>query len=140
MDYLWFKAVHVFAVLLWVGGVIANGVLLAVVARTPQGVQDEVLTRFRKWDVRVSNPVQGLAWIAGITLIVMGGWISDGWLHVKLAAVIAIAAVHGVQSATLRKLVDRKDVSRRLEIARHTALVTMIAVGLIAIMVIVKPF
>ena len=45
-----------------------------------------------------------LAWILGITLAVKGAWFGAGWLSAKLVFVVALSAVHGVQTKTLRKL------------------------------------
>lgn len=140
IDYLWFKALHVAVVVIWVGGVLLNGVVLSLLARDPGGLSHPGLERLHHWDRWVTNTAQGLVWIFGIVLIVMGGWFPDGWLLVKLAFVIFIAAIHGVQSASLRKLAAGKEITTRMALVRQSAYWVIGAIFAIAFMVVLKPF
>lgn len=139
MDYLLFKALHIFFVLLWVAGVLINGVVLWLVARAPDNLSKSALQFLHFWDRWVSNIAQGGVWIIGITLIVLGGWFPDGWLIAKLVLVTAIAGIHGTQSATLRKLARGKDVSRRLAFVRHSAFIVVGIILLVVLLVVLKP-
>ncbi len=145
LDYTLLKALHVAADLIWFGGIVLNGVVLSLVAKAPGTMPESALRHFRRWDLWVSNPAQGFAWIFGIWLIIDGGWISngwlpDGWLIAKLGIVLVLAGLHGSQSAALRKLASGKAAERRTGMVRHSALIAVICAVAIALQVIVKPF
>jgi uncharacterized membrane protein len=140
MDYTLLKALHVAADLVWFGGVLLNGVVLALVARAPDLLPRGSLAHFRRWDLWVSNPAQGLAWVFGIWLIVAGGWFPDGWLIAKLAFVLVLAGLHGSQSAALRKLAAGQAASRRTALMRYSAPVALACALVIPLLVILKPF
>ncbi len=144
LDYNLLKALHVGADLIWFGGVLLNGVVLSFVARAPGVVPDAALKHFRRWDLWVSNPAQGFAWIFGIWLIIAGGWTSngwlpDGWLIAKLAFVIVLAGIHGSQSAALRKLAGGKPAERRTAMMRHSEAIALVSAVAISPLVVMKP-
>ena len=58
-----------------------------------------------RWDRRVTNPALGLVWLLGLTLAWQGGWFSAHWLWAKLVLVTVLSALHGNQSATLRRTI-----------------------------------
>lgn len=145
MDYTLLKALHVGADLVWFGGIVLNGVVLSIVARAPGIMPDAALKHFRRWDLWVSNPAQGFAWIFGLWLVVAGGWtndafIPDGWLAAKLAFVLVLAGIHGSQSAALRKMANSQPASRRTGLMRHSATIAAVCAVAIALLVVMKPF
>jgi len=139
MDYYtWLKAAHVFAVFVFVGGMILNGFLLL---NLQPGSPDA--TRIAAAAKRWNGPVTGVAlifvWIFGLTLAYMGNWFHDGWLMAKMLLVLILSAVHGMQSGAFRRLqtMPERPISALL---RQSAVITIIFLALIAILVIVKPF
>jgi protoporphyrinogen IX oxidase len=90
---------------------------------------------------QIINPAMIATWTFGIILVLTPGalnW-SAGWWHVKLAAVIAMSALHG-EYARWRKhfLYDRNRRTQRFyRIANEIPTVLLVV---IVIMVIVKPF
>jgi protoporphyrinogen IX oxidase len=90
---------------------------------------------------QIINPAVIATWTFGIILVLTPGalnW-SAGWWHVKLAAVIAMSALHG-EYARWRKdfLYDRNRRTQRFyRIANEIPTVLLVV---IVIMVIVKPF
>ena len=145
MDYSLIKALHIAADLVWFGGVLTNGIVLALVAATPEALAQTALKRFRLWDLWVSNPAQGLAWIFGIWLIVAGGWtfngfIPDGWLLAKLVFIFILAGIHGSQSAALRKLAAGKPADIRVGMMQTSAYVALVCALAIPLLVVLKPF
>jgi len=145
LDYNLLKALHVGAVLIWFGGVMLNGIVLALVARSPGTMPDTAFRHFRRWDLWVSNPAQGFAWIFGIWLIIAGGWTSngwlpDGWLLAKLVFVFVLAGIHGSQSAALRKLAGGKAAERRIGMMRYSAMIALVSAVAISVLVVMKPF
>ena len=140
MDYALLKALHVAADLIWFGGMIANGVVLAIVAASPSALPQEAVRRFRRWDLWISNPAQGFAWIFGLWMIFAGGWLWDGWLIAKLVLVLVLAGLHGSQSAALRKLAAGHEADIRVGLMRYSAPIVLICGLAIPLLVILKPF
>ena len=145
MDYTLLKALHIFSVLVWFGGILANGVVLSVLNALPEAILSAALTRFRLWDLWVSNLAQGFAWIFGIWLIVDGGWyfsvgIPDGWLLAKLVLVSFLSSIHGSQTAVLRKRAKGIAAERRLFLTAHSAVLALVCALAIPLLVVLKPF
>lgn len=123
------KAVHIVAVVLWFGGMIAMA--LALVAGN-----QPFLAGFRRWDMQVTAPAMGLAWVLGITIAVLGGWFSEGWLHAKLLFVLVASGLHGVLSGRLRRATDGAAI-QSLPVAMPAIIVSLCV---IVTLVVLKPF
>ncbi|CAA9276179.1 MAG: hypothetical protein AVDCRST_MAG27-3424 [uncultured Craurococcus sp.] len=102
MDPIWLKAVHVAAVLVFAGGLLAQS--LAVAAAQQGSVSPDLVARLRKWDQRVTVPALLAVWALGIAAALDGGWFGAGWLSAKLLLVAALTGLHGVQVGALRRL------------------------------------
>lgn len=133
MIYLWLKAIHVVAVVTFVGGLLllSVGVRIANLA---------VHRAVRRWDRTVTAPALALVWIAGIALALSGHWFGAAWLSVKLVVVVALSALHGILSGTLRRM-ERDDLvvvpaPWLGQAAGAVVAATAIVVGL----VVIKPF
>lgn len=131
MSYLLIKALHVCAIFIWIAGMVLLCSALSLERR--------VLERLRRWDRRVTAPAMLLAWITGLFLANQGHWFGNRWLTIKLAFVIALAALHGLLAGRLR---------RRLEVEASNSpppsnLTLAGLFGLMAgivLLVVVKPF
>ncbi len=141
--YHWFKAFHVISMVAWMAGMLYLPRLYVYHCETqPGSVESE---RFKVMERRllrgIVNPAMIATWTFGILLVLTPGvlgW-SAGWWHVKLAAVIALSALHG-EFARWRKdfLHDRNRRPQRFyRIANEVPTALLM---LIVIMVIVKPF
>jgi len=133
MIYLWLKAVHVVAVVTFVGGLLmlSVGVRIANLA---------VNRAVRRWDRTVTAPALALVWIAGIALALYGHWFGAAWLSAKLVVVVALSALHGILAGTLRRM-ERDDLvvvpaPWLGQAAGAVVAATAIVVGL----VVIKPF
>ncbi|CAB3968269.1 MULTISPECIES: CopD family protein [Burkholderia] len=133
MIYLWLKAIHVVAVVTFVGGLLmlSVGVRIANLA---------VHRAVRRWDRTVTVPALALVWIAGIALALYGHWFGATWLSVKLVVVVALSALHGILAGTLRRM-ERDDLvvvpaPWLGQAAGAVVAATAIVVGL----VVIKPF
>jgi putative membrane protein len=139
--YPWAKAIHVIAVISWMAGMLYLPRLLVYHAEAEKGsVQSETFKVMERRLLRaIINPAMIATWVFGLWLAWKGFGFSGGWLHAKLAAVVALSAVHGYLSAAVRKFAE----DRNEKPARHWRIVNEIPTLLmvaIVILVIVKPF
>ncbi|MFE0016568.1 protoporphyrinogen oxidase HemJ [Mesorhizobium sp. NPDC059054] len=139
--YPWAKAVHVIAVISWMAGMLYLPRLFVYHAETERGSQQS--ETFKVMERRllrgIINPAMVISWAFGLWLAWKGFGFQGGWLHAKLAAVVALSAVHGYLSAAVRKFAE----DRNEKPARHWRMVNEIPTLLmiiIVVLVIVKPF
>ncbi|MFD1744202.1 CopD family protein [Rhizobium helianthi] len=101
MLYFLIKGLHVAADMIWVGGMLINAFVIAMV---PPPIRGGVITALRRYDRIVTTGALGLVWLLG--LILAFGYIgfSGGWLHLKLLIVVMLSALHGMQSKWLRRM------------------------------------
>ncbi len=100
--------------------------------------QHAVLRRLRQWNRFVTTPAMVVVWAFGLTLATAGAWFVATWLQVKMALVIVLSAIHGMQSAKLRRLGIEGRTPRRPTL--WPALVIVLLVAGILAMVTVKPW
>jgi len=139
--YLWAKAVHVIAVISWMAGMLYLPRLFIYHTEAEKGsVQSETFKVMERRLYRVIiNPAMMVTWVLGLYLAWKGFGFAGGWLHAKIAAVVALSAVHGYFGSAVRRFAeDRND-----KPARHWRLVNEIPTVLmilIVVLVVVKPF
>ncbi|MFC4726679.1 CopD family protein [Coralloluteibacterium thermophilus] len=141
MLYLWLKSLHIGAVIVWIGGMLAATLALSVAARHGAGqASADWLRDVLRWDRIATSPAMLLAWALGLALATQGGWFPSGWLLAKLVLVLALSALHGVVSGRLRRLVHAGDDGPASAVARH-APPTVVGLALaVVILVAIKPF
>lgn len=101
--YPWIKALHLAAVLVFVSGVFTVGCFLRLALHRIDEVQ-AVSRQVRRWDRQLTTPAMLLAWVCGAQLAISGGWAHSGWLWAKLALVLVLSGIHGMQAGQLRRL------------------------------------
>ena len=138
MTYLALKAIHVIAVVTFVGGTLADALVLR--ALTPGAPLDDARRRMlavvRGSDRAATTPAMLAVWAAGIALALSGRWFGQPWLTAKLVAVLALSGIHGVQSGRLRRLASANGVAGGGLVA--PAIVIALAALAIAL-VVIKP-
>lgn len=139
--YLWLKAAHVIAVIAWMAGMLYLPRLFVYHCDAPKGSpQSETFKIMERRLLKgIINPAMGVTWVLGLYLAWDGGWFASPWLHVKLAAVIAMSALHGYFVRGWRAFAE----DRNTRTAAHWRLmneVPTLLLIIIVIMVIVKPF
>lgn len=100
--YLWAKALHVAAVIVFVGGALATALLLTGTRNSPDRAQPLAIA-LRGWDQIATVPAMMATWALGIGLAAAGGWFVSGWLQTKLVFVFVLSGLHGIQSGRLRR-------------------------------------
>jgi putative membrane protein len=102
--YLWIKATHVVAAMLWLGGQCVLLMLLAAHAEILGRNEDAVhLAEVeRRCFAIVVNPAMLATLVLGMTLFLLQGpsLLRETWFQIKLPAVVAMAALHGAIAAT----------------------------------------
>ena len=99
------RVLHIGADIVFIAGLLAG--VLALAALSFQAAPDMVKERrsiaaMRRFNRVVTGPALVILWACGLWLAWRAGWFASGWLHVKLALVLALSALHGGLSAALR--------------------------------------
>ncbi len=142
--YLYIKAFHVIFVTAWMAGLFYLPRLYVYHADSePGSVQSETFKLMERRLLRIiMNPALIITWVLGLYLIFGFNIVSlsqDGWLHAKLALVVAMTAYHGFL-ARWRKDFEADRNERSARFYRIVNEIPTILFILIVILVIVKPF
>jgi protoporphyrinogen IX oxidase len=139
--YPWLKAIHIIFVIFWMAGLFAFPRFLVY---HQEGLADPAecarwIERENKLRTIILNPAMVIVWLLGLGLAQsLGAW-DQGWLHAKLAVVIALSAYHGWMIGYAKRLrVDAPRLSgKQLRLVNE---VPGIATVIIVLLVILKPF
>ena len=136
--------VHVSADLVFIAGLLAAALALAALSyQVPADLVKErrLIAALRHWHRVVTGPALLVAWACGVWLAVRAGWLHSGWLHLKLALVLALSALHGMLSGSLRRATASTPApatpARAWRVTPALALGAIVAVIWLALM---KPF
>ena len=139
--YLWVKALHVIAVIAWMAGMLYLPRLFVYHCEAaPGSAASETFKVMERRLLRaIINPAMTVTWVLGLWLAWRGFGFSGGWLHAKIGLVVAMSAVHGYYSKSVRMFAeDRNEKSaRHWRIMNEVPTLLMMA---IVILVVVKPF
>jgi putative membrane protein len=102
--WLWLKALHIVAFAAWMAGLWYLPRLF--VYHSQVAVGSETSEQFKVMERRllraITTPAMVATLVLGVALAsVTGAW-SDGWLHLKIVLVLALAATHGVMARMLK--------------------------------------
>ncbi|HSG88742.1 MAG TPA: CopD family protein [Pseudomonadales bacterium] len=104
MTYLLVKALHILAVVLWLGTALFIAALLPRISDLHGESRQRWLATLRKIAKRLETPAMILTWVLGIALMLWGGWASAAWMHAKLTLVLVLTGLHGIQAGRFKKL------------------------------------
>lgn len=135
--YPYLVAAHVTAVAFLVGGMLAHDRMVHAIARHPPDQQVGAVAALHRLDRRMTTPALLLSWIFGLSLAAWAGWFPSPWLVIKLAFVVALSALHGVQSGRLRRFARDGTPAKGMS---GTGLGILIVMLTIAVLAVVKPF
>jgi len=139
--YLWIKALHIIAVISWMAGLLYLPRLFIYHTDAPVGsVQSETFKVMEQRLIRlIMNPAMMITWVLGLYLAWSVYGFRGGWLHAKIALVIALTVTHVYFSRSAKAF--GRDENRHP--ARHWRLMNEVPTVLmivIVILVVVKPF
>ncbi|MBI1364571.1 MAG: protoporphyrinogen oxidase HemJ [Alphaproteobacteria bacterium] len=140
--YPWIKALHVIAVIAWMAGMMYLPRLFVYHWRAEKGGEAErnFIQMERRLLKGIINPAMIAVWVLGLTMLYANpALLHDPWLHVKLAAVLSISAVHGLYAGAQRRFA-RGERPRTEKFWRIMNEVPFLLMMIAVIMVIVRPF
>lgn len=139
--YLWFKAIHIIAVIAWMAGMLYLPRLFVYHCDAEPGSrQSETFKVMERRLLRaIINPAMIATWVFGLWLAFDAGFFSDPWLHAKLALVIAMSAIHGYFARCVRAFAADRN-TRPQRFYRMMNEVPTLLMIVIVILVVVKPF
>ena len=141
MTYIWLKAGHLIFVIFWMAGLFMLPRYFVYHQESAPGSPEEALwvERERKLRKIILGPSIALVWLLGLALaFTIGAW-DQGWFHAKLLVVIALSGYHGWLAGYAKKLArgERPLEGKTLRLLNE---VPGVAVAVIVVLVIVKPF
>jgi len=141
MIYYWLKAGHIVFVVFWMAGLFMLPRLFVYHQEAEPDSPENAkwIEREQKLLKIILAPSIGVVWLLGLALAFsIGAW-DQGWFHAKLALVIALSGYHGYLGGYARKLAkgERALTGKQLRLLNE---VPGVAVALIVILVVVKPF
>jgi len=141
--YPWTKSLHLIATFAWMAGLFYLPRLYVYHSQVAPG--DPRSETFKVMERRllkaIMNPAMIATFVLGVLLILTPGIVDwrAGWWHGKLAGIVALFAIHGILAKDLKRFAadERPRSERTWRILNE---VPTLALILIVIMVIVKPF
>ena len=141
--YLWIKALHVISVIAWMAGMLYLPRLFVYhVDAKPGSTQSETFKVMERRLLRaIINPAMIATWVFGLLLLAIDSpaiWAS-GWIWVKLAAVLAMSALHGFLARWRKDFAGdgNRRSARFYRVMNEVPTLFMIAIVILAV---VKPF
>ncbi len=139
--YAWLKAGHLIFAIFWVAGLFMLPRYYVYHQESPPGSDEEKrwIAREKKLRTIIITPAMILVWLFGLTLAYMTGAWTQNWFLAKFAIVVALSGYHGWMIDYGKKLEAgiRPVSGKALRIMNE---IPGIAVALIVVLVIVRPF
>jgi putative membrane protein len=142
LNYEWIRALHIIAVISWMAGMLYLPRLFVYHADVAAG--SEISEKFKIMEHRllryITNPAMIASFIfGGLMLWANPDLLSAGWMHVKLAAIFLMSAMHGMFARWRKDFAADKNTksSKFFRFANEGPTILMI---LIVIMAVVQSF
>jgi putative membrane protein len=87
----------------------------------------------------IINPAMILTWLLGLWLVWGGGFLSAGWLHLKVFLVVVLSGVHGFFARWVRDFAADRNPKSEKFYRIVNELPTLLMIGIV-ILVVLKPF
>ncbi|MCK5444885.1 MAG: protoporphyrinogen oxidase HemJ [Rhodospirillaceae bacterium] len=139
--FLWVRALHIIAVIAWMAGLLYLPRLYVYHCQVTRGSQASELFKVmeRRLLRAIMNPAMIVSWGLGLWMYAsMEAW-TEGWMHVKLAALVGLTVAHAMM-ARWRKEFETDSNARPETFYRIANEVPTALMIVIVIMVVVKPF
>ena len=141
MTYYWLKAGHIIFVVFWMAGLFMLPRLFVYHQECERGAPENAawIERERKLIKIILMPSIGMVWLLGLLLSVSADAWSQGWFYAKLALVVGLSIYQSYMTWYAEQLAkgERKLTGKTLRLLNE---VPGVAVALIVILVVIKPF
>jgi protoporphyrinogen IX oxidase len=139
--YPWVKAFHIVAIIAWMAGMLYLPRLFVYHCDAEPGSKQSETFKVmeRRLLNAIINPAMIVSWVLGLWLVLASGTHGAGWLHAKVALVLALSALHGFLVRWGRDFAaDRNQHTQKFyRIINEVPTVLMIG---IVLLVVLKPF
>ena len=141
MTYLWLKAGHIIFMVFWMAGLFMLPRQMIYLHPAAADSDETAIWVKRMGLLRkvILTPSLIVVWVLGLLLaMTIGAW-DQGWFHAKLLIVIALTGFHGYMVAQAKKMTagERPLTEKQLRLWGEFP---GIALALIVVLVVVKPF
>jgi putative membrane protein len=139
--YLWVKAFHIVAVIMWMAGMLYLPRLFVYHCQVTKGSPES--ERFKLMERRllriILNPAMIATWILGLTLVAITRADQQHWFQIKFILVLAMSGIHGFYAGTVKRFA-RDENTRPERFYRIINEVPAVLIVLIVVLAVVKPF
>jgi protoporphyrinogen IX oxidase len=138
---LWLKALHVFAVISWMAGLLYLPRLFVYHCAAEKGsVQSETFKVMEQRLFRlIMNPAMVVVWVTGPWLAWAQGMYHDRWLMAKFALVVGLTGYHHALGAWRKAFAADRNTHDQRFYRFANEVPTLLMAGIV-ILVVVKPF
>lgn len=140
--YLLLLSLHFVAITLWIGGMFILALAMNAWKKIPTAELSSslhILTAVQRWNQKVTLPAMIISWLSGLALLLMGNWPPSNSLLLKGVFVLALSALHGIQSGSFRRGLAGS-VLEAPSFLRHAAGFTLASLIIIVLLIELKPF
>lgn len=131
MIYTIAKSFHLFAMVVWMAGMIF--VPVAVASFGAAGPGRELANAIKRVFSLLCTPAMIAVWVFGLWIASSGGWLSSGWLIAKMAAVLVLSGLHGAMVGQLRRVSEGSSPSAALRFMYLPVLLILLGVIVLAV-------
>ena len=135
------KTLHVLAVIAWMAGLLYLPRLF--VYHSEVAVEGEASAVFEVMERRlffaIMTPAMVVAWVSGLYLAIVAFGFAGGWLHAKIALVVAMTIHHFYQDRWRKAFAAGENRHSQRFFRVQNEVPTLLLIGIVAL-VIVKPF
>ncbi|WNL42297.1 protoporphyrinogen oxidase HemJ [Halomonas sp. PAMB 3264] len=142
--YLWMKALHLMAMVTWFAALFYLPRLFVYHATARDASDEQAITYFKTMERKLYRGIMTPSMIlvlifGGIMLYLVPGWMSQGWMHVKLALVALLIAYHHVCLIYLKQFAQNRCTKSHtfFRFFNEAPVIVLVAVVLLAVL---KPF
>jgi len=139
--YLWVKAFHLIAVIMWMAGMLYLPRLFVYHCQTAPGSAES--ERFKAMERKllrvIINPAMIATWLLGLTLVAATRADQQHWFQLKFLLVLVMSGIHGFYAASVKRFARDANThpQRFWRILNEVPALLIVAIVILAV---VKPF
>jgi putative membrane protein len=141
MLYLWIKALHIIALVCWFAGLFYLPRLFVYHAQSDDvASRERFILMERKLYKGIMLPSMLATLIFGVILLVLNpGWLSQGWMHTKLALVFLLVGYHHMCGGMLKRFARGENKHSHVFYRWFNEAPVLLLIAIV-ILVVIKPY